>query len=211
MKKLVKLVSLILCVSLMIPNVVFAAKPQEDLAAAGKQSDMVDVLLESDEECYIVVSIPADEAKEYKKKLKEDREFHKKEIQMARESVNPNTRALPPGHIEYQSYMYKSTIQKAVDAYSGAGTFLKWANRVGKYVSVKSLSELLKSGGWTDVFKAAAKLLCTTLLDTQQRQQTWWTQAYIDILEGKIRAVRYTIVQNTADYPKVWRVFEYIY
>lgn len=63
MKKIVKLVSLIMCVSLAIPNVTLAASPQKDLKKAEAQSDMVDVLLETDEDCYIIVSIPEEEAK----------------------------------------------------------------------------------------------------------------------------------------------------
>lgn len=211
MKKIVKLVSLIMCVSLAIPNVTLAASPQKDLKKAEAQSDMVDVLLETDEDCYIIVSIPEEEAKAYKKQLKEDKEFRKKEVQMAKESVNSKARALPPGPIEFQKYMYKSTIKNAVDAASGSGTFLKWANEVGSKISSTAITKLLKLGKWSSIFVSAANLLCSIISDTQQRQKTWWTQAYIDILEGNIRAVRYTIVQNTTEYPKVWRVFEYIY
>lgn len=35
-------------------------------------------------------------------------------------------------------------------------------------------------------------------------------QAYIDIMNKKISAVRYTIIENTTEYPKIWRVFERI-
>lgn len=84
-------------------------------------------------------------------------------------------------------------------------------SRRGSKISSTAITKLLKLGKWSSIFVSAANLLCSIISDTQQRQKTWWTQAYIDILEGNIRAVRYTIVQNTTEYPKVWRVFEYIY
>lgn len=46
---------------------------------------------------------------------------------------------------------------------------------------------------------------------TLDREEEWWREAYMDILNGEISAVRYTIVQNvTGEYPKVWRIFERI-
>ena len=42
----------------------------------------------------------------------------------------------------------------------------------------------------------------------QTKENSWWETAEKDILNGVIRAVRYTIVENNGDYPKAWRVLE---
>lgn len=89
-----------------------------------------DILIDSIDDYFIVVSIPESEVESYQKRLDSDPEFRKNEIQQA-----------------------------------------QWA---------------------------------------QQEREDWWKEAYKDIINGTILAVRYTIVQNTTEYPKVWRVFERI-
>lgn len=59
-------------------------------------------------------------------------------------------------------------------------------------------------------FILAADILGTLVQWAQQEREAWWKEAYKDIINGTISAVRYTIVQSTTEYPKVWRVFERI-
>ena len=70
---------------------------------------------------------------------------------------------------------------------------------------------MLKIGKVSTCAALAATLLGAAISDAQQERESWWVQAYIDIVNGVIRSVRYTIVQNMkSEYPKAWRVFERI-
>lgn len=60
--------------------------------------------------------------KNLKLKLKTDAQFRMKEIQGVLDQMLTDTYALPEGHIEYQSYLYKKDIKAAVDSASGTGT-----------------------------------------------------------------------------------------
>ena len=46
------------------------------------------------------------------------------------------------------------------------------------------------------------------ITDQGELTEKWWKEAYRDIINGKISAVRYTIIENPTEYPKIWRVFE---
>lgn len=206
MKKLTKLISLVLCLSLLSSTVVFASEMKQ----IAEPSNMQDILIDSTDDYFIVVSIPESEVKSYQKRLDSDPEFRKNEIQQALGKYSTTSHALPPGPIEYQSYMYKSDIKAAVDAASGSGTFDKWLTALGWTVTAADIIDLIKLSKKANVFIFAADILGTLAQWAQQEREDWWKEAYKDIINGNISAVRYTIVQNTTEYPKVWRVFERI-
>ena len=211
MKKIKKLISLMLCILLVLPSTAFAAEQNSDLIVSENQANMVDILLESTEDYYIVVSVPADKATEYQNMLVSDTNFKNEEIESALSVNTVSTCALPEGPIEYQSYLYIDDIQAAVDSYSGTGTFAKFMTAAGWAITAADIAKLVKLSGKANVFLLAANILGTLVQWAQEEREAWWNQALRDICNGKITAVRYTIVQNIkSEYPKIWRVFERI-
>lgn len=205
MKKILALllsISLILC----LPISVFAAETQQSLDS----EEMKDILISSTDDYFIVVSVPKSEAETYQARLEADTEFRESEIQSALGSTSVFSRALPPGIIDYQTYLYKSDIRKAVDKASGAGTFDKWLAGLGWAVEIADIAGLIKLSKTANIFLLSANILGTLILWAQQERQEWWEAAYRDIINGDITAVRYTIIQNNTEYPKAWRVFERI-
>lgn len=212
MGKAKKLLILIICIALMIPTPVFAANSYSDNVDMEETStEMVDIFIEATDEYYVVVSIPAEKEEEYRKSLASDEGFREKEIQSVIGDSSISTYALPEGPIEYQSYLYKSDIKKAVDAASGTGAFDKWLTVAGKVIDLAEIKGLLELSKKASFAAWAADFFVTLLQWTLDREEEWWKEAYMDILNGEISAVRYTIVQNvTGEYPKVWRIFERI-
>lgn len=205
MKKILALllsISLILC----LPISVFAAETQQSMDS----EEMKDILISSTDDYFIVVSVPKSEAETYQARLEADTEFRESEIQSALGSTSVSSRALPPGIIDYQTYLYKSDIRKAVDKASGAGTFDKWLAGLGWAVEIADIAGLIKLSKTANIFLLSANILGTLILWAQQERQEWWEAAYRDIINGDITAVRYTIIQNNTEYPKAWRVFERI-
>ena len=206
MKKFNRIVSLMLCLFLLCSTVTFAAEAKQPSSLANMQ----DILIASADDYFIVVSIPESEVQSYKTRLASDPTFHMNEIQQALSSSSAASRALPPGPIEYQSYMYKDDIRSAVDAASGSGSFDKWLAAIGWTVSVADIANLIELSKMQNIFLLSANILGTLVQWAQQEREEWWKEAYRDIINGTISAVRYTIVQSTTEYPKVWRVFERI-
>lgn len=205
MKKILALllsISLILC----LPISAFAAEMQQ----SSDSEEMKDILISSTDDYFIVVSVPESEAEAYQERLESDPEFRESEIQAALGSTSVSSRALPPGIIDYQTYLYKSDIRKAVDKASGAGTFDKWLAGLGWAVEIADIAGLIKLSKTANIFLLSANILGTLILWAQQERQEWWEAAYRDIINGDITAVRYTIIQNNTEYPKAWRVFERI-
>lgn len=205
MKKILALllsISLILC----LPISVFAAEMQQ----SSDSEEMKDILISSTDDYFIVVSVPESEAEAYQERLESDPEFRESEIQAALGSTSVSSRALPPGIIDYQTYLYKSDIRKAVDKASGASTFDKWLAGLGWAVEIADIAGLIKLSKTANIFLLSANILGTLILWAQQERQEWWEAAYRDIINGDITAVRYTIIQNNTEYPKAWRVFERI-
>lgn len=79
MKKISKLISLILCLSLLCPTVAYAAETKQTTDSP----NMKDILIDSTDDHFIVVSIPESEAESYQKRLESDPEFRENEIQQA--------------------------------------------------------------------------------------------------------------------------------
>lgn len=206
MKKIMKIFSFVLCIALVAPTISLIADANQIPA----QNEMKDICLVSTDDYYIIVSVPEDEAESYQKRLETEDEYREKEIQEALSNTSFVGRALPPGNIEYQSLLYKSDIKKAVDSYSGSGTFDRWMTGLGWVVSTADISGLIQLTNYQNIFILSASILGTLAQWAQEEREEWWNEAYRDIINGKITAVRYTIVQNTAEYPKVWRIFERI-
>lgn len=206
MKKICKLISMVLCLSLLSPTFAFAAETKQTT----NLPNMQDILIDSTDDHFIVVSVPESEAEAYRNRLESDPEFRENEIKQALDNSSVTSRALPPGNIEYQSYLYKSDIKAVVDAASGSGAFDNWLTGLGWVISTADIAGLIKLSKKANIFILTADILGTLAQWAQQEREEWWKEAYKDIINGTISAVRYTIVQNTTEYPKVWRVFERI-
>lgn len=184
-----------------------AAYATSDTAYSGNA--MKDILLASTDDYYIVVSVPESQAISYEQKLATNAKFRNQEIQSALGQMTVGTYALPEGNIEYQSYLRKSNIKAVVDNASGTGTFDNWYKGLGWAVSLADITGLIKLTKKANIFILSADILITAVEYAKQEREAWWNQAYVDIINGSISAVRYTIVQNMkSEYPKVWRVFE---
>lgn len=174
-------------------------------------SDTVDVLVYSDESHLIYASIAEEDVLAYQEKLSTDSAFARAQIKEALSALDIQSRSLPEGIIEYQSYMYRSDIENAIDAVAGQGTFTSVLTLWGGVATSGFIQEVFKLGKVTTAASLAATLLGAALSAAQQEREDWWVQAYIDITNHVISAVRYTIIQNTtSEYPKAWRVFERI-
>lgn len=77
-------------------------------------------------------------------------------------------------------------------------------------MGVAEIKKLVKLTKKANIFVLSADILVTAISYAKQQRKDWWMQAYIDIMENRISAVRYTIIENTTEYPKIWRVFERI-
>ena len=69
MNKRIRLTSLILCFTLLLSVSTYAAESTPDIVSQDIQNNLVDVVLDSSDERYIVVSVPQDKAEEYKNQI----------------------------------------------------------------------------------------------------------------------------------------------
>ncbi len=107
MNKRIRLTSLILCFTLLLSVSTYAAESTPDIVSQDIQNNLVDVVLDSSDERYIVVSVPQDKAEEYKNQIETDQEFREAEIESALGAADTSSRALPPGKIIYQKKLNK--------------------------------------------------------------------------------------------------------
>ena len=70
MNKRIRLTSLILCFTLLLSVSTYAAESTPDIVSQDIQNNLVDVVLDSSDERYIVVSVPQDKAEEYKNQIR---------------------------------------------------------------------------------------------------------------------------------------------
>lgn len=205
MKKILALllsISLILC----LPISVFAAEMQQ----SSDSEEMKDILISSTDDYFIVVSVPESEAEAYQERLESDPEFRESEIQAALGSTSVSSRTLPPGIIEYQSYMYRNDIRKEVDRASGNGTFDAWYTGLGAMATLAHIPQIVALSRAADIFYLSGILLGVLAKYARAQQKAWWEEAYRDIINGVITAVRVTFIQSNTEYPKAWRIFERI-
>ena len=171
---------------------------------------MKDILIDSTDDHFIVVSIPESEAESYQKRLESDPEFRENEIQQALGGTSADSRALPPGHIEYQSYMYKRDIKAAVDAASGSGTFDKWLTGLGWTVTGASIAKLIKLSKRDNIFMLSADILRTLAQWAQQEREAWWKEAIRTSLmeQSQLYVIPlYRILQNILKYGEFSNVY----
>ncbi len=193
---------------LALPNVSAMAVSKTTI---GAPAEMVDVLATEDTAHLIYASVPKSLAGEYQARLKNDKAFLEQQTTEALGSSVRTSRTLPDGPIEFQSYLYESDIEAAVDAAKGEGTFFSVIQNAGGVIDAALALKLVKLAGYNTFSSLAVAVLLASLSAAAQEREEWWTQAEIDILKHVISAVRYTIVQNmNSEYPKVWRVFERI-
>lgn len=193
---------------LALPNVSAMAVSKTTI---GAPAEMVDVLVTEDTAYLIYASVPKSLAGEYQARLKNDKAFLEQQTTEALGSSVRTSRTLPDGPIEFQSYLYESDIEAAVDAAKGEGTFFSVIQNAGGVIDAALALKLVKLAGYNTFSSLAVAVLLASLSAAAQEREEWWTQAEIDILKHVISAVRYTIVQNmNSEYPKVWRVFERI-
>lgn len=193
---------------LALPNVSAMAVSKTTI---GAPAEMVDVLVTEDTARLIYASVPKSLAGEYQARLKNDKAFLEQQTTEALGSSVRTSRTLPDGPIEFQSYLYESDIEAAVDAAKGEGTFFSVIQKAGGVIDAALALKLVKLAGYNTFSSLAVAVLLASLSAATQEREEWWTQAEIDILKHVISAVRYTIVQNmNSEYPKVWRVFERI-
>ena len=198
MKKFVKFLSLLLVFSLFSSTVSFA------VSVPMPQEQMTDICLVSTDEYFVVVSVPESKAAAYQERLETDQKFFQTQLQeVARSSQYPGF----PGRVVFEKDMDKNAIKMAVDAESGVGTFNRFLATIVNGATNEHIRTLLGLTKVAGVYQFIAKLLTGTILLAQTYREAWWNQALIDILEGNIRAVRYVIIENTTDYPKIWRLF----
>lgn len=206
-----KLISIILAVCLCFTLSTSAFAESQVPGNTQNSTDMVDVLVYSDNNRLIYVSIPIEYESVYRERLESDPSFAHLEAEEALSAITSKTRALPEGIIEYQSYMYRSDIENAIDAAAGEGTFVSTLSLFGGIATSGFIQKILHLANVTSGTALAATILGAALSAAQQEREDWWVQAHIDIVNGVISAIRYTIIQNTqSEYPKAWRVFERI-
>ena len=167
------------------------------------------ICLVSNDDYYIVVSLPASEVVAYQDWLNNDPTFRNSEIQGAL-GYTSNSRALPAGPIEYQSYMYREDIREYIEIESGDGAFSAVLTLLEYGLELAALTKLIELSKKDDIILFVADVLNALVSAARSYRVEWWEQAVLDICNGIISAVRYTIVQNTGEYPKVWRIFERI-
>lgn len=205
----IRFVSLVLCFTLFLSSSTYASDSTNSINNTN-ENNMVDVILDSSNDRYIVVSIPKDQADAYRHQIETDPDFREAEIESAIGTTDTVSRTLPTGKILFQKKLNKKAIKKAVNAVSGQGAFEKWYQIARLSMGVAEIKKLVKLTKKANIFVLSADILVTAISYAKQQRKDWWMQAYIDIMENRISAVRYTIIENTTEYPKIWRVFERI-
>lgn len=177
-------------------------------AMASSPDDLVDVVVYQDDDQSIMASVPRSDLAAFEEQLK-DPVYRQAQIDMARAAADPsNARVLPEGHILSQQYLGEAEIEEFVDAAGGRGTF-DFLVGSGVAITAATVANLLAKVDTTGA-GLAASIFVTGLMYMAAQQESWWTTSYIKILKGEISYVRYTIIENPHDYPKVWRVLDRI-
>ncbi len=199
MKKFAKVLSLLLAFAIFSSTASFAAN------VPTPQEKMTDICLVSTEDYFVVVSVPESKAVAYQERLESDREFFQAQLQeVARSSEYPGF----PGTVVFEKSMHLYDIQRQIDATKEqVGYFSAWMKGIRGAVKVADVAGLLTATGIKTGVNFATILLDIVFSIARQQDEQWWLQAYTDIINGDIRAVKYVIIQNVTDYPKIWRIF----
>lgn len=177
-------------------------------AMASSPDDLIDVVVYQDDDQSIVASVPRSDLAAFEEQLK-DPVYRQAQIDMARAAADPsNARVLPEGHILSQQYLGRAEIKEFVDAASGTGSFAAIMGLADVATSI-TIAKLMSAASATPA-AAAASIFAVGIGYMLAQQESWWTTSYIKILNNEISYVRYTIIENPNDYPKVWRVLDRI-
>lgn len=169
---------------------------------------MTDICLVSTEDYFVVVSVPESKAAAYQERLASDREFFQAQLQEATRSSEFSEYPGYPGRVVLEQYMYLSDIEREIDnTKKQAGYFSAWMDGINGLVDIADIAGLLKATGIKDGINFATFLFDIAFSIARQQEEKWWLQAYADLANGDIRAVKYVIIENVTEYPKIWRIF----
>lgn len=178
------------------------------------KNDMVDVVIEITEDRCVIASVPREYAAEYQERLNSDPQFRQAQINEFNAAMNAqqqNSRSFPEGPIEYQTEFDEDDIRDFINSIAGPSTYEAQKQLAGALFDIAEYLDMLEDCNYATAMSFGANLLGIALSISAAQSEAWWQQAELDICNGIIRAVRYSIVQNVAsEYPKVWRVFERI-
>lgn len=199
MKNLFKKIALALTFALSIMFV----NPIVEIKAITKDNDISEVIIHEDGKKTIIALVNNEQKESYINDILNDSKFKEEELN----KTNLNSK-LPAGQIMAQRFMYKSDIQKTVDKYAGYGTFAKLLSNPITDATVGAIVAAAKLG---NIWAFAATALTWSVGDLMNRQQSWWNESLLQILQGKIRCVRVTHIRNTtSDYPVAYLIIERI-
>ena len=193
--------------SLLLVFILCLSIPGNAYASVNSDNNLEQVVIHEDEDKSIVAMVPKEKAKEYKNRISTDEEYRQEEI-----DKNNLQARLPAGEIMSQRFMYASSIKKAVDSYSGGGTFLAIMGfPVTGVVTDKALAKLLPNSGYATYIGLAVGLLVWGSSELSAKREIWWKDSLIQILQGEISCVRVTHIRNTvSDYPAAYLIIERI-
>lgn len=203
MKKFAKVLSLLLAFAIFSSTASIAANvptPQEE--------KMTDICLISTEDYFVVVSVPESKAAAYQERLASDREFFQAQLQEATRSSEFSEYPGYPGRVVSEQYMYLSHIKQQINnAKQEADYFSKWMKAIGGVATIGDFARLLKSTKIKNGIQLATFIFDIIFSWARQYEEDWWLEAETDIINGRIRAVKYVIIENVTEYPKIWRIF----
>lgn len=202
MKKFAKVLSLLLAFAMFSSTTSFAAN------VPTPQEKMTDICLVSTEDYFVVVSVPESKAAAYQERLASDREFFQAQLQEATRSSEFSEYPGYPGRVVSEQYMYLSDIEREINnTKQQADYFSKWMRDIRGVVTVAKWSRFLKSTAIATGTKLATYVFNALFSWARQHEEDWWLEAQTDIINGRIRAVKYVIIENVTEYPKIWRIF----
>lgn len=97
-----------------------------------------------------------------------------------------------------------------VDTNGGYGTYADYVSKIGTSFTAADMLGLIKLTGCANAVLLGASIFAIAYGEAANESEQWWLEAERALCNGTISGIRYTIVQNSTDYPKVWRVFERI-
>lgn len=111
----------------------------------------------------------------------------------------------PEGRILSQSKLYKSDIKDAVIRMKGTSF---WSTAISNPVMDTVVTTLIGAIGGGTVGGFIGAVIGWSASYILQKQESWWKDSLIMILEGDISYVQQTIIENPHEYPKVFLIYE---
>lgn len=197
-KRYIKTIAVVLCLIMGIGLVI----PIGEVNAQTINEDLKQVIICETEDKVIVALVDEEKFAAYTNAIV-DEEFKNSEIAKANLQ-----RKLPEGEIMSQKYLDEEAIRKTVDRNAGAGTY---ASLISNPINDTLIATLIKKAGCSNVWSFAATAIAWAVGDLMNRQQDWWIESLVQILEHNISYVRVTHIRNTtSDYPAAYLIIERI-